>query len=874
LRAPTLVLLTALALPAAARQLDPEALPRIQAARLAGAILVDGRLDEPGWAAAPPFSDFVQSFPVEGAAPSERTEVRVLHDAHTLYVGIRCLDSRPGEIVRPLGRRDAPATSDHVLVLVDANLDRRTALRFYLSAGGVQADALVYDDDRVTFEWDAVWDGAVAVHSDGWSAELAIPLSALRFPDRPSQTWGFAVQRELGRSRERSATVLFPRGAPGIASRLGLLEGLEGIRPGLDLEVTPYLAARLSLVPPAPDAATPRLRPRILEPAATAGADFRARVGSSLSLSGAVNPDFGQVEADQILLNLSSYETFFPEKRPLFTQGLDLFQPVGFGADLRVPHQLFYSRRIGLEAPILGAAKLVGRASERVEIGLLDAVVMGAGQRDGESDETADRDRRLRWHPSQPLRLAPGNAYPVRPPLGQNFFAGVLRWEAAERLVLGAQATSALPLERPCQGDAPFRGLRTDCATRSGHAAALDLNATSAGGEWYALGQLSGSRFEGPRRLVLPDGKVLEPGAAGLGGYLRLGRRGGEPWRFDLYGHWSSPWLDLNAAGFQQTQNQSQLRGRVLYIRPGGGGPFHEWGLVAGAVGHWTTDGSGLMRGAGFWAGAEALLRDPYLSLSCTASLDTPFTDVRGIAPAVAPSGAALANPLERPGWSLLFCEAASNKARPVSVEGNLYLGKNLPFRPLGAPWFHGGFASLELRPHPRFQTTLGVTYDRNAYAIRHVGDEAAYGVDAGHWLLGSLTAPALSAVLRQILVLTPRLTFQVYAQLFTDYGRWGQLFQARRQPDGGTVTRAHLEPLAGVTPSPGFHDSELVVNAVLRWEYRPGSTLHAVYARGQTRALGPADAGGPPRDLAPHGLPQGPTTDSVLVKWSWWMAP
>jgi hypothetical protein len=867
-----LALLAALALPAAARQL--EAAPRTQAAHLTGTLVVDGRLDEPGWAAAAPTSGFVQSFPDEGAPPSERTEVRVLYDDHTLYVGIRCFDSRPGDIVRPLGRRDAPPASDHVLVLVDANLDRRTALEFYLSAGGVQADALVYDDERVTFEWDAVWDGAVAILADGWSAELAIPLSVLRFPDQPSQTWGFAVQRELGRSRERSATVLFPRSARGIASRLGLLTGIEGIRPGLDLEVTPYLAGRLSLQPPAPDAAEPRLRPRILVPVGTAGADFRARLGSSLSLSGALNPDFGQVEADQILLNLSGYEVFFPEKRPLFTHGLDLFQPVGFGADVRVPHQLFYSRRIGLVAPILGAVKLVGRLSDRVEIGLLDALVMGAGQVDGTTDETADRDRGLRWRASQPLQLSPGTAYPVRPPLGQNFLAGVLRWEAADRLVLGARATSALPLERPCQGDAAYRGPRTDCATRSGHAAALDLDATSADGAWYALGQVTGSRLEGPARLVLGDGKVLEPGASGLGAYLRLGRRGGEPWRFDLYGHWSSPWLDLNAMGFQQTQNQAQVRGRVIYTRPGGGGPFHSWSVETGGLGTWTTDGRGLMRGAAAWAGSELLLRDPYLSLSCTASQDLPFTDVRGIAPATLPSGEVLANPLARPGWSMLSCMASTDGTRAVSVEGNLYLGKNLPFRPLGAPWFHGGYANLSLRPHPRATTVLGATYDRNVYAIRHVGNEASHGVDDAHWLLGSLTAPTLSLVLRQILVLTPRLTFQVYAQLFTDYGRWGPLFQAPRQPDGRTVTRSHLEPLPGVTPSPDFHDSDLVVNAVLRWEPRPGSTLFVVYARGQSRALGEDAAGLPPRDLLPHGLPRGPTTDSVMVKWSWWVAP
>jgi len=345
----------------------------LRAARRTGEIVLDGRLEEPAWDVAPAHDGFFQSFPKEGQPPSERTEVRVLYDDRALYVGIVCHDSRPAEIARPLGRRDNAPYGDAVVVLLDSNHDKRTAYWFKLNAAGVQEDALLFGEDESNADWDAVWDGATATLPDGWSAEFHIPLSVLRFSGARDQVWGFAVKRILARSREEVMSIPLKRGERGMVARLADLTGLTGLEPVQELSLTPYLAARASWRPRTDQEA----RPRIFDPSGDLGLDLRASLGRGLALQATVNPDFGQVEADQIMQNLSTFELFFPEKRPFFTQGMDLFQGLSPN-DHRSPQQLFYSRRIGLDAPILGAAKLAGRVSDTLEVGLLEAVVMGA----------------------------------------------------------------------------------------------------------------------------------------------------------------------------------------------------------------------------------------------------------------------------------------------------------------------------------------------------------------------------------------------------------------------------------------------------------------------------------------------------------------
>jgi hypothetical protein len=862
------------------------------AARLHQPLRVDGRLDEPAWAGAPVFRGFVQSFPVEGAPPTEGTEVRVLYDDHTLYVGVKCLDSRPDDIVSPLGRRDRPASSDSVQVIIDSNHDHRTAVLFVLTAGGVQADGLVYDDDRVTFDWDAVWEGAVALLPDGWSAEFAIPLAVLRYSDAPAQRWGFGVQREVGRTHEKSATVLFPRSGRGIASRLGHLDGIEGIVPSSDLELVPYLAARFVQRPR--NLQQPAGSGWAVEPIGDAGVDFQAKLGPSLRLTGAVNPDFGQVEADQIILNLSRFEVFFPEKRPFFNQGLDIFRPVGDGQEAQVPQQMFYSRRIGLDTPILGAAKLVGRAGDRVQLGILDTLVAGTSRPPGA--EPGDVDSTLRWSWLQPLRLAPGSAYPFHRPLEasplvapvtRNYLAAVARFNAGERLTLGSQITSALPLASRCTVDAeappadpknvltsPWQVRGAQCDAVGGNAAALDFNATTADGEWYAYGQGALSQSAGgPPVRTLPDGIHLDRGDLGTGAFLRAGRRGGEPWRLELYWSWASPRLDLNAVGFQRAQNLQEAKAIVRYTRPTGWGPFHDYTFAALAKGSWTTDGSGLDRGHGFQAAADGLLKDSYVNLAFRVAYDNARFDTREIT-RVTVGGATVGarKALERPSWWTFSGALTTDPGAAAGIDVEYWVGKNRPAPPLDAPWFLGAIATLRLRPHPRAETQLGLSLDYSVFANRYVGDLES---DPDHWVFGQLVAPQLSLTLRQLLVLTPRLTFQLYGQLFTDYGKYTRFFVADRNL--AVVRLSDLTPsgpprAGGGNVAVDFRDAQLLVNAVLRWEYRPGSTLYLVYGRNQAQDDTLELPSSSEHRLAVHAL--GPANDTLMVKWSCWFGP
>jgi hypothetical protein len=813
------------------------ALPFIRATRLLGGLHLDGRLGDPAWRQAAPFDGFVQIFPVEGAPPGEATEVRVLYDDRYLYVGVVCSDSRPGEILRSAGWRDNPPFSDSVLVLIDSNHDG-TAYAFKLTAGGVQQDGLYYDDDQYTSTWDAVWDGVVAMRPDGWSAEFRIPIAVLRFGEAPEQTWGFGIRREVGRTHELISSVLIQRNARGLVSRQGLLGGLTDLKPVRDIELTPYAAARLALRPQWSDPSKPG--PRLLDPILDAGLDLRLAVTPWLTLNGTVNPDFGQVEDDEVIQNLSTYELKYPEKRPFFTQGLDLFQPVGTG-DGEVPQQLFYSRRIGLQTPILAAAKLTGRVSAPLQVGLLDSVVMGA------SDDR--QDRQLRWHPEQPLHLSPGDTYPPQAPARQNFFAGTVKWQPAATATLGATFTSAAPLAEACPAWAAC-----------GNALGIDWNLRTRDSEWAFYGQADASQVVGstPDRTFL-DGIVLRNGDTGAGFYGALKRQGGEPWRVDLRYEYASPRLDLNASGFQRTQNRHGPTLVLRYVRPSGGGPFLSYGFDFEGQALFTTDGRALNRGNLAKFHVEAQLKD-FTQLSCDTGLNDPHDDVREIRQ----SG----TPYRRLAYAFLQCSATTDPSRPLGAELFGTVGRYLAWGPLRPYNYGAGQATVIARPHPSLETRLGLDLEYGTYPGKYIP-----GLVPGVYAFGDLVSPVMSIVLRQMAVLTPRLTLQLYAQLYTDYGRYQRFFQV--VPTGAPIRPNDLQPLtpSGFTRNPDFHTTALNVNLVARWEYRLGSTLFLVYDRQQRESPweGPSS---PPADLAPRALGPGPTVDTVTLKWTYWWNP
>lgn len=350
---------------------DPDCI--LTASPATGSITIDGVLDESAWAQASVATDFMQYSPDEGAPATQRSDVRILYGQNSLYISAYLYDTDPTEIRRILGRRDEFNQADWFIASIDSYYDRKTAYNFAVSAAGVQADG-VYSGSRFgsgggggfdfDTSWDAVWRSAVRQVEDGWIVELRIPYSMLRFPHSSVQRWGINFRRVIPRLSEIDDWVLIPRAErrSGVVAQYGTLEGIIDIQPHRNYQITPYTVT--SLRSEEGDIANTAVRSTNLD----VGGDVKVGLSTNLTLDATINPDFGQVDADPAELNLTAFETFFRERRPFFTEGVQIFQ-----FELDRGGSLLYTRRIGARAPILGAAKLSGRTGRGTSIGFFGA---------------------------------------------------------------------------------------------------------------------------------------------------------------------------------------------------------------------------------------------------------------------------------------------------------------------------------------------------------------------------------------------------------------------------------------------------------------------------------------------------------------------
>ncbi|MFA6743621.1 MAG: DUF5916 domain-containing protein, partial [Candidatus Neomarinimicrobiota bacterium] len=364
---------------------------QVQATRTDEPIRIDGVLGEDIWQTAIVAPPLIQDEPNEGAEPSQSSEIRILYDERALYVGARLYDSSPDSIVARLGRRDSDWNTDLFLIGLSPFNDKRTAYFFGLSAAGAIFDGRFYNDDWQDNTWDGVWEGAVQRDRHGWTAEMRIPFSQLRFKKSDDYTWGVALYRKIQRRKEEDFSFITPRNESGMVSRFIDLVGIKDIDARRKAEIMPYLRGKgeyLDVEPQDPFNDGSRYF-------ADAGADLKIGVGNNLTIDGTINPDFGQVEVDPAVINLSDVETYFDEKRPFFIEGSDIFN-FGYGGsnnywnmNFSTPN-LFYSRRIGRApqrdlseydytdvpegARIISAGKLTGKIGDNWNIGLLNAL--------------------------------------------------------------------------------------------------------------------------------------------------------------------------------------------------------------------------------------------------------------------------------------------------------------------------------------------------------------------------------------------------------------------------------------------------------------------------------------------------------------------
>jgi len=853
-----------------AAELAPESsfLRIAHAARRVGApIVVDGRMDEPPWQAAPLEDSFTQVSPDEGQPASVHTAFRVLWDDEYLYFGAVCDDDQ--QPVATLSRRDRFIEGDSVQFDLDTTLDRRTAYHFQVFAAGQQLDALHYNDTDFTTDWDAAWESAVARTDQGWSVEMKIPLRSLRIPVGAT-TMGFNVYRILSRRHEEDQWRFRPNGRPGDISRLGQIDGLAGIHPVRELELRPYVGTKL--LRSVPTYATPHAE---LGSCATvgfdpqrqggfcAGLDLRYNLASDLALVGTINPDFGQVEADQRVLNLTTFETFFPEKRPFFLEGLDLFK-LPYKADIGGPYggdtyQIFYSRRIGRgtpshddlglgsdqhivyqagSVPVIGAAKLSGTVAG-ASVGMLTAVEPRVNAQ-VLTDGTGVSDMRS-------VEARSDSVLRVRAPLGT-------------RGTLGFTGTAVDPIFT-----SPAGGLER----RHAHVGEGDLIVYTDDRTWDFTAQGAGSVLTLKTPDSLRDGTYRGATSSGWAESTRI-HHSEEHWKAALNTDFLSPEFNTNDLGFMPRANLFRAMGYFAVLDPHPNEHWQSWQAIAG------------VRHVSDSRFRYPLARDAFLEawintksfwfLDSGVDLFTSAVDDRELADGT---------PIERQANGYWYGFVSTDSRKPVQLQLNWTQGRSWPrferINQLGT--------TLIFRPLPQLDGSLDFSYNENAGTIRQIrtagpvpgeGDPTSTfsrtGATNNHrlYILAQQQARSVSATLRATYSFTPYLTLQGYAQLFTAGIAYGTPLRAELQPGIRTVKLGELQPATALDQAPNADDRQagLNVNLILRWEWRTGSTFYLVYAHQSSNDLTPPTPGLNFRRelgvLSDRGVAHG---DTVLMK-------
>jgi Domain of unknown function (DUF5916) len=827
--------LLGLLLPAAgaAQTTAPQPAPQIRATRITGAVpAVDGRLDDAAWQQAAWTSDFTTREPVEGGRPAGATEVAFLVDGSSLYVGARMRGAAPGDVRAQLARRDREGDAEQLAVSLDTYHDRRTAYTFAVSAAGTRIDYYHPSDNEGSrsYLFDPVWQAETRVDSAGWTAEMRIPLSQLRFTASADPVWGINVVRTVPARNEVTYWRLVGRNETGWSSRMGELTGLGALRPSRRMELLPYVAAEGRIAQPQ-DPDDPFVHER--ETGMRVGGDLKMGLGPSFTLEATINPDFGQVEADPAEVNLTQFETFFSERRPFFVEGTALLGSRG----------LFYSRRIGAPPPgvpqadyferidattILGAAKVTGRTRRGLSVGALAAAT--ARERAATFDVAADSFGRA--------EVAPPAAYGVV--TAQQEFG-------RDRSTLAASLTA---VRREMDADSPLRGLIPGQAVsgiidgrRRWNGGQYDVSAF-AGFSYVTGDSLAILRLQRSSRRYYqrPDAEHVEvdPSATSLSGLL-LGinhskMSGHLLWDVDYTEQ--RPGLELNDVGQQGSADNRLLSSDLRWreTKPGTLLRGYEAGVFQEA--QWNLDGItnyamlglfGTLQARNFWR------------------MD--FTLGRGLR--------ALSDDLTRGGplmgtgalW-LVETVLAGNPAKStrwqaeVEWQRNEFGGRRLAL---------GG--DLSFRPGPRWELAIDPLWLRGLSSRQYVatlpgGPAATFG---SRYVFAFVELNEVRARVRLNYALSPDLTLETYAEPFASSGRFhrhGELRAARSRElrtygqEGTTVV---LDPETGArTVTDGASVFTLAnrdydvrsfrSNAVLRWEWRPGSTLFVVWQQNRAR--------------------------------------
>jgi hypothetical protein len=814
-----------------------DGLTHARAVRRSGSIAIDGRLDDDGWKDAPASNNFVQRFPQEGAQPSQKTEFKVTYDDKAIYVGIRMFDESPDEIRGLLTRRDQASSSDWILVGLDSYHDKRTAFVFGINPANVQRDLLLFNDWEEDASWDAVWTGKAAIDEQGWVAELRIPLSQLRFSAQDVQSWGLQLHRIVARSGEESTWSPWPRsGGQKVVSVFGMLDDIRGLTPGRRLEVLPYLSGGLANAEVADG--DPFHDPT--EGRFNAGVDVKYGLSSAFTLAATVNPDFGQVEADPSQVNLSANELFFPEKRPFFLEGIDIFRYSLQQGDGGGGEGIFYTRRIGApphlhgdnyadfsdtprETTIYGAAKISGKTKDGLSIGILEAVT---------GEETA---------------ALMGQPDLVVEPLTNFALARVLKDLRGGRTTLAGVVTAVHRKMDTPEIEARLHDQAYTGGVDASHRFGKDLYQTNF--KFY------GSWVHGSEEALIYDQTRIrhlfnrvdathlhfDPTRTSMGGWgllFDIGRQNHAHWNFATGTDIKSPSLELNDMGFQQGGDGISQWVWAGYRDNAPSAQVLNYGLNVNGFG-WSDFDPRVGSVGGNINGFVTLAN--YWGLNGGLSYNHNRWDV-----ALLRGGPAYRD------------EDGMNAWGGISTDGRKQVAGGFNFainrRPETDTWAMegSGFVNVQARSNIELGVEAGasVRNDDHQYV-----DELYDAMDQPHYVFGRIKQVVTTMTMRGSWTFSPTLSLQLYLQPFIATGEYNEFKQAADtysqnyddrfdifgpgrialqddiylvDADGDGATDIQFE-------KPDFDVRDFHSNVVVRWEYRPGSTVFFIWSHARS---------------------------------------
>ncbi|MCW5516279.1 carbohydrate binding family 9 domain-containing protein [Muriicola sp. Z0-33] len=810
--------------------------------------VIDGLLNDPSWNLVEWGGDYIEFQPDENTSPTFQTKFKIVYDDKNLYVAFKCYDAEPEKIEQRLSRRDG-FSGDWIEINIDSYFDKRTAFSFTVTAAGVKGDEFISNNGNNFDEsWNPIWYTRTNIDEEGWTAEMRIPLSQLKFGNEKNQVWGLQSTRRFFREEERSLWQRKPIDTPGWVSEFGEMHGLINLKPQKQLEIQPYTVAKFETFEaedgnPFRDGNNADV---------TGGLDAKIGITNDLTLDLTINPDFGQVDADPSRIALDGFQIFFQERRPFFVENNNIFDfnvsrsEAGntFGAD-----NIFYSRRIGRSpqgfpdtndgeyvdqpdnTPILGAAKFSGKTKDGWSIGVLESIT---AKRHATIDSNGDRRREV----VEPLT---------------NYMVGRLQKDMNDGdTYIGGMFTAT---NREDLTD------ELDFLHKSAYTGGFDFKHQWNDRDWYIGGNLVWSHVKGSEEAIESTQRSIthlfqrvgadhvevdttRTSMSGSGGNIQLGKVGDGHWKFETGATWRSPELELNDIGFQRQADDMRHYTWIGYQTLKPDSTFRRVGINYNHWSVWDFDGNHnqLQFNTNSWQNWK----------------NNWFTNIGfNYRPILYSNFALRGGPRLRQSQEFSFWNSINTDSR-----------KKLRFSAFhnGAKAFDDSSAYYSIEAGFSYQPTNALRI--SAFPSYRINNDKLQFIDnidvdgTTRYLNGKIEQRTLSMSFRLNYTINPNLTIQYWGQPFISRGRYSEFKHVIDPMAKEFDDRINLyddnqisivdgeyfvdEDMNGTSDfsfgDPDFSFIQFRSNLVIRWEYIPGSEIFLVWSQDISQSGDPSE--------------------------------